>query len=402
MAVTGFTSSGTDFNSIFLARSTTILPVPYNEANGKAWFWGTNSFGIFGDSTFNTSTTSGVSSPVQISSTNTWRSVTVGAEQAGGIRTDGTLWTWGNNTNGTLGTGDTNHRSSPTQIGTKQNWSYIMFPLDFALALETDGSVWSWGSNTYGQLGNNNSGTNVLSPVQIGGIGYALSPLKVVAAGGYSCFGLGYDSTLWVWGYNGSAQLGTGDTLPKSLPTALSGAPRLSSVYNSGGATVAIGAPGQNVLWGWGAGSTGQLGLNSTGTYTIPTILSNSLWNFASSDANISTAIRADNSLWVAGSGLFGENGQGVAKPLSSSFTQIGGLTNWKQINAIGYASISIKIDGTMWAWGRNDYGQLGLNDTVHRSSPVQIGTATVWKTFAQGSALNAIYPTMTVGAIRE
>jgi alpha-tubulin suppressor-like RCC1 family protein len=70
-----------------------------------------------------------------------------------------------------------------------------------------------------------------------------------------------------------------------------------------------------------------------------------------------------------------------------SSPVQIGALTTWSQIAGGTTFSLAIKTDGTMWSWGIGGAGRLGHNDAINRSSPVQIGALTTWSQIAGGSA---------------
>ena len=92
------------------------------------------------------------------------------------IKTNGTLWSWGYNVGaGSLGVGDTISRSSPTQVGTDTTWSQVETCSDYRVnkALKTDGTLWSWGNNQYGRLGLNNQ-VQYSSPTQIPGTNWSL------------------------------------------------------------------------------------------------------------------------------------------------------------------------------------------------------------------------------------
>ena len=92
-------------------------------------------------------------------------------------------------------------------------------------------------------------------------------------------------------------------------------------------------------------------------------------------------------SLYGTGNNLQGQLGQGNTATPYTSFTKIGALTTWTEIDTAAYSSIAIKSDNTIWAWGLNSYYQLGLGDTVDKSSPVQIGSATNWSTVSAGTS---------------
>ena len=84
------------------------------------------------------------------------------------IKTDGTLWVWGNNVSGRLGLGDITNRSSPVQVGTLTNWSSVSAG-SHTMAIKTDGTLWAWGSNGSGRLGLGDI-TDRSSPVQVGAL----------------------------------------------------------------------------------------------------------------------------------------------------------------------------------------------------------------------------------------
>jgi alpha-tubulin suppressor-like RCC1 family protein len=86
--------------------------------------------------------------------------------------------------------------------------------------------------------------------------------------------------------------------------------------------------------------------------------------------------------LWAWGDNVFGQLGLNDTDNRSSP-VQIGALTTWSQIASGRSFSLAIKTDGTLWSWGRNNYGKLGLNDTASRSTPVQVGALTTWTNLA-------------------
>jgi alpha-tubulin suppressor-like RCC1 family protein len=117
------------------------------KTNGTLWAWGWNSIGQLG-----TGTNSHV--PIQVGTSTNWQSASAGGTHSVALKTDGTLWAWGSNQYGQLGNGTTNNSYVPIQIGTATDWQNVSAGLYWhTTALKTDGTLWAWGDNEYGQLG---------------------------------------------------------------------------------------------------------------------------------------------------------------------------------------------------------------------------------------------------------
>ena len=98
------------------------------------------------------------------------------------------------------------------------------------------------------------------------------------------------------------------------------------------------------------------------------------------------------NAIYSWGQNSSGELGQNNTINLSSP-VQVGALTNWAQSSAGNAFSTCVKTDGTLWTWGDNYYGQLGDGTTVDKSSPVQVGALTSWyQVSAGGYHTTALY----------
>lgn len=232
------------------------------KTDGTLWTWGQgSSYGALG-----LGNTTNYSSPKQVGALNTWAFIATKSFSVGAIRTDGTLWTWGENDYGQLGLGTSGagtFRSSPSQVGSLTNWSKIAFGVGFALAIKTDGSLWSWGSNNSGQLGIGNR-TNYSSPKQVG----ALTNWAQVVGNQYSTLAVKTDGTLWSWGFNGTGVLGLGNTTYYSSPKQVGSLTNWSKV--DGWQYYAIALKTNNTLWSWGYNNYGQLGQNNTTYYSSP------------------------------------------------------------------------------------------------------------------------------------
>jgi len=295
------------------------------------------------------------------------------------------LYSWGRNAQGQLGLGNTTAYSSPVQVGATSEWASVSASAGnvFAAALKPNGTLWMWGYNGYGNLGNGNL-TNYSSPIQVG----ALTTWAQVACGEGFTGAVKTDGTLWMWGRNNNGQLGQGNTTYRSSPVQvglLSTWLNVAAGYNQ---TIALKTDG--TLWSWGSGNVGQLGLGNTTSYSSPKqIGALTTWSKISTSAYLDPmtfAIKTDGTMWSWGSNSQGQLGLGNTTYYSSP-KQIGALTTWRTVNA-GYAcAANTKTDGTLWSWGYNNRGQLGLGNRTSYSSPKQVGLLTTWVAASQGAS---------------
>lgn len=340
------------------------------------WTWGTNYQGRLGSGT--SGAASSRSSPVQVGSLTNWKSVSVSSGHTLAVKTDGTLWAWGTGTNGILGLGNTYHRSSPVQVGGLTTWRKVSTGgQGSSFAISTDGTLWSWGYNNVGSLGFGDQ-VNRSSPTQL-----STSSWDNIATNGRFTLAVKTDGTLWSCGDNYYGQLGSGNRSTNFTLTQQGSLTDWKSVSAGGAHSLAVKKDG--TLWSWGKNTNGQLGGGSTSSSPVQ-VGSLTDWSQVSAGHSSSLALKKDGTLWAWGLNGDGQLGLGDTSQRNSP-VQVGSQTNWKSIDAALYASFAVKTDGTLWAWGKNNsaYGNLGLNDTTHRSSPTQIGTLTNWKQISSG-----------------
>ena len=104
-------------------------------------------------------------------------------------------------------------------------------------------------------------------------------------------------------------------------------------------------------------------------------------WTTVAAGYNHTIGIKTDGTLWAWGRNDYGQLGDGTNTNKNVP-TQIGTDTNWKLIAAGDNHTMAIKDNGTLWAWGRNNYGQLGDGTTVNKNTPFLVTTITIGKPF--------------------
>ena len=319
------------------------------------------------------------SSPVQVSSSTGWRTIESGTNHSIAIKPNYSLWTWGFNLAGPLGTNDTVSRSNPVQVGALTTWTKVISGDQFNLAIKNDGTLWAWGSNTFGTLGTGDA-ISRSSPIQVG----SDTNWSYIGAGQNSSMAIKTDGTLWVWGRNNNGQLGDSTLVNKSSPVQLGSDTNWLSITGGGlaASSMTLATKTTGSMWSWGSNLNGQLGQNDATNRSSPVqVGSLTTWgNISTNGTGTALVTRTDYTLWAWGINTNGELGLSLAGGSArSSPTQIGSLSTWNIVGMAHTAGFAIQTDGTLWSWGRNDNGQLGQNSTINRSSPVQVGSGSTW-----------------------
>lgn len=382
----------TDLTARYVSKEDLIdrYPSLASYAGGKIfpglWGWARSTNGVLGNGT----TGLNYSSPVQIGALTNWKQVSSDL-QALAIRTDGTLWAWGDGAGGRLGNGSIASYSSPVQIGALTDWNQASAG-GASFGIRTNGTLWSWGENTFGILGTSiSTSLKYSSPIQVG----ALTNWKKVKVAKdttqTSVIALTTAGTIFSWGDNSAGQLGLNDRTDRSSPVQIGSLTAWADIDVSLATVYAIKTDG--TLWAWGRNETGQYGNGNIINYSSPVqigALTN--WKQVSAGQFGAAAVKTDGTLWtwgVGGGASGGPLGNGQTAADYSSPIQVGALTDWKQVSyhSDQQSVLCVKTDGTLWAWGENSFGQLGLNDRTGRSSPVQVGASTTgWKSISAGA----------------
>jgi alpha-tubulin suppressor-like RCC1 family protein len=378
--MSNFKPIGGDLDALFLTHE--VLD-PYLE--GYVLGFGANVSGQLG-----LLNTTGKSVPTHnIQNSNKWVQVSAGSSHFAGIKSDGTLWLCGAGTNSQLGDSTTTTKSSPVQtVATGTNWKQVAANNGNTCAIKTDGTLWIWGNGAQGALGDNTVAAKN-SPIQTIATG---TNWKQAISGYLSNAGIKTDGTLWLWGYNVSGQLGNNSRTNTSSPvqTICQGTnwKQLSFGHYHSAAVKTDGT-----LWTWGANDYGQLGDNTTIDKSSPiqTIATGTNWKQVSCGYGFAAGIKTDGTLWLWGDNTSGQLGDSTITHKSSPIQTIAGGNNWKQVSCGAQQTIAIKTDGSAWAWGYNNSGQLGDNTTTSKSSPVQVtGAGNIWKQISCGATSTA------------
>ena len=345
-------------------------PVAYN--TGSLYAWGANASGQLGlNDLVNRS------SPTQVGSLVIWQAASISENFSLAVKGDGTLWSWGANTQGQLGLGNTTAYSSPKQVGALTSWAKVSAGRQASFAIKSNGTLWTWGFNSAGQLGLGNT-TDYSSPKQVGTLtnwlqissSYIMAHVSAIKT----------DGSLWTWGVNNKGQLGLGNLTSYSSPKQVGSLTNWLQVATLYQAVISVKTDG--TIWSWGRNNTGNLGLGNTTYYSSPKqigLLTNWLNVSGGGYYNFATAVKTDGTLWSWGGGNNGQLGLGNTISYSSP-KQIGALTSWLKTASGGYSqSLAVKTNGTLWSWGKNNAGQLGLNNTTNYSSPKQVGSSSGW-----------------------
>ncbi len=300
------------------------------------------------------------------------------------VKTDGTVYAWGNNSDGQLGIGDYiygDDYDTPQKVYGLTNVKQVAAGEGHSLALKTNGTVYAWGDNEYGQIGQPEW---ISIPKQIEG----LSGIVQIATRGDHSFALKSDGTVYAWGYNEDGELGLGyeseyEDYPQRIPV-------LSGVKQIGAAGLfSIALMNDGTVKAWGGNWSGELGLGDDDCRNTPTTITG-----LSGVSQISVglchtlALMSNGTVKAWGYNDQGQLGIGDVGDWSRDVpTTIPNLTGVKQVIAGNWHSLAIKNDGTIWAWGYNYEGQAGIGNDIPQYTPVQVPGIT----FNSSPAIDAV-----------
>ena len=321
------------------------------QADGSMWTCGGNDQGQLGDGTMTDK-----HSPLKVM--DGVASIAAGEQSSFIVKKDGSLWACGCN-GGAYGNGTTTR--SLTYVKIMDDVANVSSSVDHTLIVKIDGSLWSCGKNDDGQLGDGTTTTR-LTPVKI------MDGVKSASAGKYNhSLIVKNDGSLWACGNNTFGQLGDGTTTRRLTPVKIMD--EVSMV--SAGADYSLFLKSDGSLWG--CGTTTPWELSWSGKTSSPVKILDGVQAVSAGEEHI-LAIKNDNSLWTCGLNREGELGDGTtdAKTFGKVATSVACVSGGGGEGLFAY-SLFVKTDGSVWACGGNEYGQLGDGTTTDRYSPVQI-----------------------------
>ena len=254
-----------------------------------------------------------------------WKSVTAGDATTYGIRSDGSLWSWGWNEKGQSGNGVSERTATPTLADGNRVWKKTVGGKAYGFFLAEDGSLWAAGTATNGVQGTNDGVDHkVLTRI---GTDNDWVDMACSRFWGYSAFAIKTNGTLWSWGENSAGQLGIGNTQAQTLPVQVGTDTDWKQVATGVSSVLALKTDGS--LWGWGLNMNGE---------------------------------------------LFGYEGR------QSSPVRLGSETDWEKVLVIEFRAYAVKKDGTLWAWGDKSRNLLGFNtpteeESTSEGNPVEVVT---------------------------
>jgi len=339
-----------------------ISSLQYNilalKSDGTVWAWGRNDYGQLGNGG-----TSASGTPVQAAGLAGIVDVAAGYIHSVALKSDGTVLTWGYNGYGQLGNGtrDGNPHSTATQVPGLSGVVAISAGVFSSLALQSQAIGAAWGDNSYGQVGDGSTDLYVYAPRQVSN----LSGLAAIASGLWHNLARLSDGSLWTWGYNNGG-LGNGTTSSTTPVQLASFAGTVAAIAAGNAHSVVLKSDGTVWVWGFNSGTTPELQSDLSGTVAL------------AAGQNHSLALRNDGTVWAFGHNNEGQLGNGSVMESSKPVQVIdrtdvsGYLTGVVAVAAGFQCSLVLKSDGTVWAWGSNGYGQLGVSGGSS-VTPVQV-----------------------------
>jgi alpha-tubulin suppressor-like RCC1 family protein len=332
-----------------------------HDASGQLWCWGLDNHGELG-----IGSTKNQRRPVRVPGADDWSSVTAGHDDSCGIRTDGSLWCWGYDGHGQLGDGGTADVSRPEQIGSARWLTVVGNPGmvhtsndAHTCGIRSDHTMWCWGQNNAGQLGLGTR-TDELLPTQVG----TDDDWQALDAGNLGTCAVRTDATMWCWG---RAFYGDADQSDRTVPTRIGSASDWATVATSGYQT--CGLKTDQTLWCWGANSHGAVGNGTTHIVKNPLQIGTAHWTDI--DTGVATTCGTQQAtLWCWGEGP--NASLKLLRPSPTEVTA-GPAQWASDTSVSFRHGCAVGGNASLWCWGADNHGQLGDGSHLNERLPVVV-----------------------------